>query len=508
MANNLNKGQRLDSGNQIYIIEKVLGQGGFGITYLATTNVRFGNIETEIKIAIKEHFISSDCERDSDSSRVVYSNPVKERVENSRKDFISEARRLQRVGVGHPNIVAVNEIFEANNTAYYVMEYLEGESLREFVSHKGKLSEQEMTAVLAPIADAVATLHRNNMTHLDIKPDNIMLVREKDGNIRPVLIDFGLSKHYGNDGNPTSTINTLGCSDGYSPAEQYMGITSFSPESDIYALGATMYYCLTGKLPRKAAELREGELAREVENSVSPKMAENIRRATKLSKFDREKDVSTLFDKNGSQYAIPAASPVQPIRHQAYDVAGTRVIADSPHAAKETKGNNKNVLYVIIIVFAVIMIGVGLYYIFSGKKSASPNLQVAETSHNVVTEEKIANKEVQTPRNEPIHNGIIYLKGTINGKYKVNMVLDLNSKTGKYCYDKYGTKKSMILEITNYVDPRDPHRIVMDEYDPDYVYCGEWSGYYENGVFSGNGLFHDKSMPFKLERCSRAESLY
>ncbi|MCH5318983.1 MAG: SEL1-like repeat protein [Paramuribaculum sp.] len=291
----LEKGSTLKSGTYNYRIVKMLGNGGFGITYLATMNVKVGNLNIEGKVAIKEHFISEMCERDTETSNVIYSNPVKDRIEGSRKDFISEAQRLQKMGVEHPNIVKVNEIFEANNTAYYVMEYLEDESLRSYVSKKGKLSEAETRSIIAPIVEAVAALHANDMTHLDIKPDNIMLVKTDDGILRPVLIDFGLSKHYSKNGTPTSTINTLGCSDGYSPSEQYIGITSFSPEADVYALGATVYYCLTGKSPKNASELRDGELANELEGVASEEMVEAIRRGTRMSKFDREKDVRKLL---------------------------------------------------------------------------------------------------------------------------------------------------------------------------------------------------------------------
>lgn len=281
--NTLPKGQILQSPHYTYRIESVLGGGGFGITYLATANIKVGNVSLKGKFAIKEHFVSSDCEREPDSSRVVYSNPAKERVENSKKDFISEAKRLHKIGVNHPNIVKVNEVFEANNTAYYVMEYLEGESLRSFVNKNGALKEDGLPSIMNPIIEAVEYLHENRMTHLDIKPDNIMLSHDENGNIRPVLIDFGLSKHYDKNGNPTSTINTLGCSDGYAPVEQYAGITTFSPSADIYALGATMWFCLTGKNPKRSSELNEGELA-SIVKPISKEISILIENACRLNR--------------------------------------------------------------------------------------------------------------------------------------------------------------------------------------------------------------------------------
>lgn len=260
--NALPHGYLLKTAENTYRIERVLGMGGFGITYLATTSVRFDNLKSRIFVAIKEHFISDSCERERQTQNIIYSNPVKDKVESSRKDFLAEARRLREVGTGHPNIVKVNGVFEANNTAYYVMEYLEGSSLRAYVKENGKLEEKEMLALMRPIIDAVDYLHKHRMTHLDIKPDNIMLATDEDDHVRPTLIDFGLSKHYGRDGKPTSTINTLGCSDGYAPIEQYGGITTFSPSADVYALGATMLFCLTGKDPKKSTEFLDDEKKR------------------------------------------------------------------------------------------------------------------------------------------------------------------------------------------------------------------------------------------------------
>lgn len=308
----LPKGHILQSPLHTYRIESVLGNGGFGITYLANATIIVGNVPLKVKFAIKEHFISSDCERDIESSMVVYSNPAKERVENSRKDFIAEAKRLHKVGVSHPNIVKVNEVFEANNTAYYVMEYLDGESLRSHVNTQGVMNDNHIKAVMNPIVEAVQCLHGNRMTHLDIKPDNIMLTYNDDGSIRPVLIDFGLSKHYDKDGKLTSSINTLGCSDGYAPIEQYAGITQFSPSADFYALGATMYFCLTGKNPNKSTELEEGELASSIE-SLSKEISSIVREACALNRNKRRITLLNYVDSNEFKAKESTTVKIDPI---------------------------------------------------------------------------------------------------------------------------------------------------------------------------------------------------
>lgn len=381
----LQPGHKLVSNEYVYVIEKVLGRGGFGITYLASTTIRVGNVEMPVRFAIKEHFINSDCERETGTYRVVYSAPAKERVENSLKDFISEAVRLQKVGVGHKNIVSVNEIFQANNTAYYVMEYLDGESLRSYLSRKGKLSEKEVLDIMLPVLDAVSALHERNMTHLDIKPDNIMIVRNNDGELRPVLIDFGLSKHYSNDGSPTSTINTLGCSDGYSPVEQYLGITTFSPTADIYALGATVYYCLTGQNPKKAAELREGELADNLRGLATDKTIDAVRRATKLSKFDREHKISNLYGSSSNSRPKATFIPETPVpeRHSASTVAINN---------KKTNSSNKNIwLLCLAVGFLFALIYIALNKLFTEPEHA--NVPIAAHEEQVVEE---------SPKRQPV----------------------------------------------------------------------------------------------------------
>lgn len=303
-------GTVLASSERTYTVESVLGAGGFGVTYRATATISVQNIEVEVHFAIKEHFLNALCEREGDTSRVKYSAPVRQQVEGSLKDFIGEARRLQKIGVSHPNIVSVNEVFEANNTAYYVMEYIDGESLRSYVQRHGPLGEAGLRRLLLPVMDAVEALHAERLTHLDIKPDNIMLARRKDGGIRPVLIDFGLAKHYGADGTPTSTINTLGCSAGYSPMEQYMGIRTFSPTADVYALGATMLYCLTGETPRVANEITPDDISGAIPAGVSEALRHTISEAMEASARARTQSVRAMLGNLGGEMPEPAAGVV------------------------------------------------------------------------------------------------------------------------------------------------------------------------------------------------------
>lgn len=304
LKNALAPGTLLYSGKNTYQVVKPLGSGGFGITYLVQAQINQGGVVMSYYYAMKEHFLSRACERNN--SEVIYSNPVANEVQNSQRDFLAEAKRLQDVGTQHDNIVHVNEIFNANNTSYYVMEFLSGDSLRKYVNKRGRLSEQEMLQIMNPIIDAIGFIHANNMTHLDVKPDNIMLTQAPDGGIRPVLIDFGLSKHYDETGRATSTINTLGCSDGFSPVEQYGGITTFQPTADIYALAATMAFCLTGTNPKKSTDMLPGEAANYVVGT-SASVGSTIVKMMDMNRAARPQSINEVKE------LLTAPVPTQPV---------------------------------------------------------------------------------------------------------------------------------------------------------------------------------------------------
>ncbi len=394
-------GTQLKSNVNTYVIEQMIGSGGFGITYRASATVRVQNIEIDTYFAVKEHFIGSLCSRSD--TKVVYSAPVSKQVEGSLKDFIAEARRLQKIGVSHPNIVRVNEVFEANNTAYYIMEYLEGQSLRKYVRQHGPLSEEATRRIMLPVIDAVAALHRARLTHLDIKPDNIMITERKDGSLRPVLIDFGLAKHYDVDGAPTSTINTLGCSAGYSPLEQYVGITSFSPASDVYALGATMLFCLSGADPLIANRITRADIEEAIPKNVSPAMRNTIIEAMAKSDADRLPSAEAMIAmlKGGAPFVaeIPEKKP-------AYDPNATELIE-----AKTEQSSNKWLRFAGICTLVAVVAATGAFFGLRGcgksaavtaVDSVAADTIAAEVEEIVEVEVAAEVEETDTPASEPV----------------------------------------------------------------------------------------------------------
>ena len=240
----LKQGTLLKNGE--YRIEKVLGQGGFGITYLAV------QVALDRKVAIKEFFMKGVCERDAETSQVSISNADnKELVSRFREKFLKEARSL--ASLEHRNIVSVIDVFECNGTAYYVMKHLGGASLADKVK-QGALPEADAVRYISQVASALEYVHGRNMMHLDVKPANILL----DDTDNAVLIDFGLAKQYDTEGQQTSTT-PVGISHGYAPMEQYRrgGVSSFSPASDIYSLGATLYKLVTGATPPEASDVND-----------------------------------------------------------------------------------------------------------------------------------------------------------------------------------------------------------------------------------------------------------
>ena len=232
----LTNGTLLQSGK--YRIIRHIGSGGFGCTYEAEHTMLCH------RVAIKEFFVKDFCNRDASTGRVtIATDNKKELIKKLHSKFIEEAKAI--FSMNHPGIVRVTDIFEENETAYYVMEYIDGCSLGEVLEKRGVFTEEEATRIIRAAAEALAHVHSTNRLHLDIKPGNIML----GNNGKVTLIDFGVSKQY-DEANGENTSTLLGKTPGFAPPEQ-MGnnIKAFTPATDIYALGATLYKMLTGITP-------------------------------------------------------------------------------------------------------------------------------------------------------------------------------------------------------------------------------------------------------------------
>ena len=256
MQNNMNErkikdslpmGTFLQGKTYSYKIEKVLGQGSFGIAYLATMyyQTKIGNnmVGCQKNVALKEFFMKDINGREgtsvTDCSGGRFSHDYKLKFER-------EAKNLRYMV--HPHVVQVYDYFEANDTAYYSMEYLQNGSLDDKIRRLGKLDETEAVRHIREIGLALSYMHDYKMLHLDLKPSNILLNDDDEA----VLIDFGLSKQYDDSGKPETSTTVGKGTPGYAPIEQanYHDGDDFPVTMDVYALGATLFKMLTGHRPQ------------------------------------------------------------------------------------------------------------------------------------------------------------------------------------------------------------------------------------------------------------------
>lgn len=289
-------GYVLHGTNYGYEIQKILGQGTFGITYLAKVKMEgsLGALDSHVFVAIKEFFMKEINGREG--SKVTNGN--KEGLfTDYRKKFLREADHLSKLK--HPHIINVLETFEANGTVYYSMEYIDGGSLDDLILNKYRLSETETIVYAKQIASALGYMHKHHVLHLDVKPSNIML-RQDSGkaSYSVVLIDFGLSKQYDEKGVPESSTTVGGGTPGYAPIEQssYHEGKDFPVTMDVYALGATMYKMLVGRCPSVASViLNEGfPMNCLLKHNVSNAMASIVKKAMMPRKNERFQSVFDL----------------------------------------------------------------------------------------------------------------------------------------------------------------------------------------------------------------------
>ena len=326
-----------------YRIERVLGQGSFGITYVANVRLkgRLGAIESTATVAIKEFFLRDVSSR---NGLRVFSVSDSTLCSDYRRDFLREAQNLSRLDNDH--IVKVLETIEENDTVYYVMEYLSGGNLDQHILSHGKLSCREALDIAIQIGEALKCMHAQHMLHLDLKPLNVM--RGEDGHI--VLIDFGLSKCFGADGQPESSTRIGQGTTGYAPIEQhsFKKADGFMPTLDIYALGATLFKMLTGCVPPEASVvLNEGLPVDELSSAgVPPAVIALVERAMQPLRRMRHQTVGEFVDEaqrllasapsSVGRPAAPSADVPTPVGEATRRSDGWSDIPKSVFAVRET----------------------------------------------------------------------------------------------------------------------------------------------------------------------------
>lgn len=369
----LTSGTLLNGG--AYKIEKTLGQGSFGITYLAE-HTSLGR-----KVAIKEFFMKELNSRGEDGSitgltdgSLSYNYALK---------FRKEAQNLARMD--NPNIVRVTDCFDENRTFYYVMDYIEGQDLNSYVKQQA-ISETEAVSIITDVANALIYMHEEkHMLHLDLKPGNVMR-RNSDGHI--FLIDFGLSKHFSTDGQPeTSTTIGLG-TPGYAPIEQSNRAANgeFRPTIDVYALGATFYKLLTRDTPPAASDLVSDDeiLATSMRNKgvsngiidiVGKAMMPNVKKRTQtirdflyeLPNTIEEKSITSdpkIISDFSSEETVVTKSESKSDQSLKENVSFEQNYVSHDDNLNDVKKKGSNVKIAVAVIVAVI-IGVCTYFILT-----------------------------------------------------------------------------------------------------------------------------------------------
>lgn len=374
----LRTGSLLQGGK--YYIEEVLGQGGFGITYRAmmksSVSGNLGGMDIDVPVAVKEFFQKDLCVRHPESSYVsVPSTGSKEQMQRYREKFVKEARNIATLS--HPHIVKVLDVFEENGTVYYAMQYLSGGSLRDRM-RQGPMAEAEAVNYIRQIADALGYMHQSkHLCHYDVKPGNILI----DNRGKAKLIDFGISKSYDKQGNETSST-PVGLSQGYAPIEQYQNsLHDFSPQTDIYSLGATLLALLTGETPPEAAQVFENGIGVKPD-FISLNTWQAIRAAMNPQRRERPQSIEKFLDilDNGMPEEtrkiedIPDV-PTTPIEPTPNPMPEPEPVPKPPFPAS----NDSWKKYAVIVVVAA-LIGGGIFYAVGNKGGKKTQTEQADLS--------------------------------------------------------------------------------------------------------------------------------
>ena len=277
-----------------YCIGEVLGKGGFGVTYKA-----FDTVDSKI-VAVKEYYPSGLVHRDTGTTQIsVSSKQYEDNFKVGADKFFEEAKMVSRFN-GNPNIVNVYEFFYENGTVYFAMEYLDGVDLKHFVKERGgKLPQENVLYIADIITDALLIAHSMNVLHRDISPDNIFILN--NGEVK--LIDFGAARQVLAE--QSKSISVI-LKQGFAPLEQYQRRGKQGPWTDIYALGATLYYVITGKMPDEVTErLDFPDIGSADEYGVDPEFWEIIRKCMEVRAADRYQTVFELKEKLNALHIKP-----------------------------------------------------------------------------------------------------------------------------------------------------------------------------------------------------------
>jgi len=380
---------KIDSELNEFTIKRVLGSGTFGITYLAQDNY------LNKKVVIKEYFPNDIAIRKSDTTITPKTDGDRDSFEYGLDSFLKEAQTLAKFN--HPNIVRINSFCESNNTAYFIMDYEEGEDLEVYLQKTPQLSEDKILSIMLPLLDGLREVHNKSYLHRDIKPGNIYI----KSNGSPILIDFGATRY--SIGVKSQSLSII-LTPGYAPKEQYSSKSKQAPYTDIYAIGAVMYKMVTNATPIEASERSNAITDDEPDPHVRlsemdyPNYSDNFKKAIdwamEFKHKDRPQSVRELQDAFTKK--IKREKPTQKVQEK---IEKSQPIMET----NEKKGNSS-----LIIVFLVLalMIG-GFLFMQSNKQKEDSNResnyrveQLEEQNRKLDEKRRLAEEEAIRVRKE------------------------------------------------------------------------------------------------------------
>ena len=313
-----------------YLLGRVLGEGGFGITYLAM------DLVNECRVAIKELFIAGKVSRDSTNTVLLdRSNRGLHFYNACKEKFLQEAYVLQTMKDKN-GIVSILDFFEENATAYIVMEYLEGEDLGAYLKNQGgRIPYQEAFRILRPVMKSMIGVNQAGIIHRDISPDNIRHLN----NGRMKLMDFGSARQIADSDNSNTFVLIK---QGYAPQEQYRVDYMVGPWMDVYSMSATFYRCITGKKPKTSIDRRDDwdlEMPSSLGVQIPEKLVNVLYKGLALKPENRYPDMWSLY-RAMKEACMPEVKPPEP----------------SPPIEEEKSGINKRVLFIVLLTLSIVLV--------------------------------------------------------------------------------------------------------------------------------------------------------
>jgi len=453
-----------------FIIGKVLGKGGFGVTYLAY------DLRRECKVAIKEYMPDTLSYRTPGKTLVsTYLGEKEDSFKLGSEKFYEEAKTISKFN-GHPNIINVHEFFYENNTAYFVMEYIDGMDLKTYIIQKGgKISQDEGINLLIPIMDALIVVHSIGILHRDISPDNIYIT--KAGDVK--LLDFGAARQVV--GEKSKSLSVI-LKPGFAPFEQYQTRGKQGPWTDVYALAATMYYCLAGQIPEAAMDRMEVDnikLLSGINVNVSENVEQILQKALSIKGIDRYQTMAEF-----KQAFINA-------RFSIYQNNKTPVVKLEENINKPALKYRKNIIS-IAIAAAILIITCINFTIWQITKNDST--EVSRNGNATPNFSPVKSNDYVTPKLAEVtsdstqsNNSITSATSTETDVQLENQLTSVSNVDYVYATSNFSVKS----KYTGKWKDNKPNGLgkltIYEDYSKHWIYGDKLTGNFINGVLIGEG---------------------